>query len=116
LQPIEFRKIFKGGSDREITLLQMREFSAKAGRQAVKDYVAFPALTSLSPAATYKSTLKANAVAASYFIRGSVGMLRAVQPHAGRVPTGGPAVDRSRSTGSQHHQLGPCTYHRSTPS
>ena len=29
----------------------------------VKDYVAFPALTSLSPAATYKSTLKANVVA-----------------------------------------------------
>ena len=29
----------------------------------VKDYVAFPALTSLSPGASYKSTLKANAVA-----------------------------------------------------
>ena len=28
----------------------------------VKDYVAFPALTSLSPAATYKSTLKANVI------------------------------------------------------
>jgi NADPH-dependent stearoyl-CoA 9-desaturase len=28
-----------------------------------KDYVAFPALTALSPGATYKSTLKANAVA-----------------------------------------------------
>jgi hypothetical protein len=42
LQPIEFSKIFKGGSDREITLLQMREFSAKAGTQVVKDYVAFP--------------------------------------------------------------------------
>ena len=41
----------------------MREFSVKAGRQVVKDYVAFPALTSLSPAATYKSTLKANIVA-----------------------------------------------------
>jgi linoleoyl-CoA desaturase len=41
----------------------VREFSAKAGRQVLKDYVAFPALTSLSPAATYKSTLKANAVA-----------------------------------------------------
>ena len=63
LQPIEFSKIFKGGSDRDITLLQLWEFSAKAGRQVVKDYVAFPALTSLSPAATYKSTLKANVVA-----------------------------------------------------
>jgi hypothetical protein len=41
----------------------VREFSAKAGRQVVKDYVALPALTSLSPAATYKSTLMANVVA-----------------------------------------------------
>jgi linoleoyl-CoA desaturase len=63
LQPIEFSKIFKGGSARETTLLQVREFSAKAGRQVLKDYVAFPALTSLSPSATYKSTVKANAVA-----------------------------------------------------
>ncbi len=63
LQPIEFGKIFKAGPDRDTTLRQMREFSAKAGRQVVKDYVAFPALTSLSPAATYKSTLRANAVA-----------------------------------------------------
>jgi NADPH-dependent stearoyl-CoA 9-desaturase len=63
LQPIELGKILKAGPDREITLLQTREFSAKAGRQVLKDYVAFPALTSLSPAATYKSTLKANVVA-----------------------------------------------------
>ena len=39
------------------------EFLAKAGRQVVKDYVAFPALTSLSPGATYRSTLTANATA-----------------------------------------------------
>jgi NADPH-dependent stearoyl-CoA 9-desaturase len=63
LQPIESDKILKGGSDRESTLLQVREFLAKAGRQVVKDYVAFPALSSLSPVATYKSTLKANIVA-----------------------------------------------------
>jgi linoleoyl-CoA desaturase len=63
LQPIEFGKILKGGSDRETTLRQIHEFSAKAARQVVKDYVAFPALTSLSPVATYKSTLKANIVA-----------------------------------------------------
>jgi fatty acid desaturase len=63
LQPIEFRKIFTDGPDRETTLLQMREFSAKAARQVFKDYVAFPALAALLPAATYKSTLKANMVA-----------------------------------------------------
>src|ERR1700751_3378637 len=63
LQPIEFGKIFTDGPARETTVLQVREFSAKAGRQVLKDYVSFPALTALSPAATYKSTLMANAVA-----------------------------------------------------
>ena len=62
MQPIEFGKILKGGSEGETTLPQVREFSAKAGRQVVKDYVALPALTSLSPA-TYKSALMANVVA-----------------------------------------------------
>jgi NADPH-dependent stearoyl-CoA 9-desaturase len=62
-QPIELGKTLKAGPDRETTVRRVREFSAKAGRQVLKDYVAFPALTSLSPAATYKSTLKANVVA-----------------------------------------------------
>jgi NADPH-dependent stearoyl-CoA 9-desaturase len=62
-QPIELGKVLKAGPDREITLLQIREFAVKAGRQAVKDYVAFPGLTSLSPGASYKATLKANVVA-----------------------------------------------------
>jgi len=63
LQPIEFSKAFKAGPDRAISIQQIREFAVKAGRQVVKDYVTFPALTSLSPAASYKSTLKANVVA-----------------------------------------------------
>ena len=63
LQPLDFGKILKGGSEGEATLLQVREFWAKAGRQVVKDYVAFPAFTGLSPAATCKSTLTANVVA-----------------------------------------------------
>jgi NADPH-dependent stearoyl-CoA 9-desaturase len=63
LQLIELSKVLKTGSDRDITLLQVREFTAKATRQVIKDYVAFPALTSLSPGATYKSTLKANILA-----------------------------------------------------
>jgi NADPH-dependent stearoyl-CoA 9-desaturase len=62
-QQIEFSKVFKRGPEREVTIVQLREFSAKAARQVVKDYVAFPALTSLSPLATYKSTLKANIMA-----------------------------------------------------
>jgi fatty acid desaturase len=63
LQLIELSKVLERGSDRDTTLLQVREFTAKAGRQVVKDYVAFPALTSLSPGATYRSTLTANVVA-----------------------------------------------------
>ncbi len=62
-QTVDFEKILKAGPERDATLKLAREFSVKAGRQLVKDYVAFPALTSLSPAATYTSTLKANAVA-----------------------------------------------------
>jgi fatty acid desaturase len=63
LQPLELEKFFKGQSDRKANHVRVRELSIKAGRQVFKDYVAFPALTSLSPGATYKSTLTANAVA-----------------------------------------------------
>ena len=63
LQPLELEKFFKGQSDRKAVLVQVREFSIKAGRQVVKDYAAFPALTSLSPGATYNSTLTADALA-----------------------------------------------------
>jgi NADPH-dependent stearoyl-CoA 9-desaturase len=63
LQPIEFGKILKQGPGRDLTLRQIREFSTKAGQQLIKDYVAFPALTSVSAAATFTSTLKANVVA-----------------------------------------------------
>ena len=62
-QSIDFEKIVKPGPERDFTLQQVREWSTKVGRQATKDYVAFPALTSLSPAATYRSTLKANVAA-----------------------------------------------------
>jgi fatty acid desaturase len=63
LQHLELGRIFKGRDDRDATIERVREFSAKAGRQVLKDYVAYPAVTSLSPGATFKSTLKANAVA-----------------------------------------------------
>ncbi len=63
LQHLELGKIFKGRDDRKATLVRMREFGIKAGEQVAKDYVVWPALTSLSPGATFKSTLKANAVA-----------------------------------------------------
>jgi fatty acid desaturase len=63
LQHLELGKMSKGRDDRGATRVRMREFAAKAGRQVVKDYVAYPAVTSLSPAATYRSTLTANAMA-----------------------------------------------------
>ena len=63
LQHIELGKIAKGRDDRAATLVRLREFGVKAGHQIGKDYVAYPALTSLSPWATYGSTAKANAVA-----------------------------------------------------
>ncbi len=63
LQHLELGKIFKGRDDRKATMIRVREFSVKAAHQLTKDYVAYPAITSLSPSATFKSTLKANAVA-----------------------------------------------------
>jgi linoleoyl-CoA desaturase len=63
LQHLELGKAFKGRDDRRATLIRLREFSTKAGRQLVKDYAAYPALTSLSPAASYQSTVTANALA-----------------------------------------------------
>jgi NADPH-dependent stearoyl-CoA 9-desaturase len=70
LQHLEIGEIVKGRSEpeaNEVRLrefkIRLREFSAKVGRQVFKDYVAFPALTSLSPGATYTSTLTANTMA-----------------------------------------------------
>lgn len=63
LQHVELGKIFKGRDNRDDSKIRAGEFAAKAGAQLVKDYVAYPAITSLSPGATYRSTLTANAVA-----------------------------------------------------
>jgi NADPH-dependent stearoyl-CoA 9-desaturase len=70
LQHLEIGKVAKGRSDPEVTevrlrefKVRLREFSIKVGRQVFKDYIAYPALTSLSPGATYTSTLAANALA-----------------------------------------------------
>jgi NADPH-dependent stearoyl-CoA 9-desaturase len=64
VQHLQIGKIVKGRADREATKVRLRAASAKAGRQLFKDYVAFPALTSLlSPVATYKSTATANVMA-----------------------------------------------------
>jgi len=62
-QHLEIGKFMKGRVDRDDFLVRLREAGTKVGRQLLKDYVAFPALTSLSPGATYASTVKANAMA-----------------------------------------------------
>jgi linoleoyl-CoA desaturase len=63
LQHLELRKIRDGPQARAAMFNRLREFSAKAAHQVVKDYVAYPALTALSPRAGFASTVKANAVA-----------------------------------------------------
>jgi NADPH-dependent stearoyl-CoA 9-desaturase len=63
LQHVEIGKIVKGRADHEEARRRIDEFLAKASRQVFKDYVAFPALTAASPRATFRSTLKANAMA-----------------------------------------------------
>jgi linoleoyl-CoA desaturase len=63
LQHVELGKIFKGRDNRDESKARAREFAIKAGHQVVKDYIAYPALTSMSPGATFSSTLKANVVA-----------------------------------------------------
>ncbi|MBS4729066.1 fatty acid desaturase [Mycobacterium sp. SM1] len=63
LQHVELGKVVKGRAAPEDTRVRLRLFARKAGRQLFKDYVAFPALTSLSPGATFTSTVKATAMA-----------------------------------------------------
>jgi linoleoyl-CoA desaturase len=62
LQHLELRKIVDPQT-RPATLVRLREFTTKAGRQLAKDFLAFPAVTSLSPWATFGSTVKANLAA-----------------------------------------------------
>ena len=62
LQHLELRKILKPDT-RAATVVRLREFTTKAGRQLAKDYLVFPAVTALSPHAGFGSTLKANIAA-----------------------------------------------------
>src|SRR6201987_658196 len=55
LQHLEMGKLFKGRANRAATQVRLREMSAKAGKHLVKDYVAFPAVTSVSPGAPGKA-------------------------------------------------------------
>jgi fatty acid desaturase len=63
LQHVEIGKIVKRRMEHDDARQRVDEFLVKAGRQVFKDYVAFPALTGLSPGATYRSALTANLTA-----------------------------------------------------
>ena len=63
LQHVEIGKIVMKRMDDEDAGERVQEFFRKAAHQVGKDYVAFPALTSLSPGASFTSTLKANVLA-----------------------------------------------------
>ncbi|MGI9124654.1 MAG: fatty acid desaturase family protein, partial [Mycobacterium sp.] len=62
LQHLELRKIYNAQT-RAATVVRLKEFSAKVTRQVTKDYLAYPALTALSPWAGFGSTVKANVLA-----------------------------------------------------
>ncbi|WP_137874399.1 fatty acid desaturase [Rhodococcus sp. Q] len=55
-QHVELGKVAKGRDDREETKRKLREVGDKVGKQLVKDYVVFPALTGKA----WKSTMSAN--------------------------------------------------------
>ena len=62
LQHLELRKL-RHADTRAATVTRARELGAKAMRQLTKDFLAYPALTSLSPAASFTGTVKANLLA-----------------------------------------------------
>lgn len=62
LQHLELRKILQPET-RAATIVRFQELSTKAARQLAKDFVVYPALTVLSPRATFGSTVKANLLA-----------------------------------------------------
>ncbi|MDF3311930.1 fatty acid desaturase [Rhodococcus sp. T2V] len=59
IQLLELGKVTRGRDDRELTKTRGREVLAKLGRQTLKDYLVYPALTGTA----WKSTAKANATA-----------------------------------------------------
>ncbi|QSE77773.1 fatty acid desaturase family protein [Rhodococcus koreensis] len=59
IQLLELGKVTRGRDDRDLTKKRGKEVLAKLGRQTLKDYVVYPALTGTA----WKSTTKANATA-----------------------------------------------------
>ncbi len=60
---LELRTLFNARADRAAATAELRARLAKAGRQLAKDYLAAPALTSLSPWASFTATATATMLA-----------------------------------------------------
>ncbi len=63
VQHLEIGKIVRHRDDRAETRRKVAEVRSKVGRQVVKDYLAYPALTAASPGTGFRRTLTANLLA-----------------------------------------------------
>ncbi|MUM16497.1 fatty acid desaturase [Mycobacterium sp. CBMA271] len=62
-QHLELGKVAQGRADKAEFKTKRDQVLAKIGKQVAKDYVAFPALSALSPVGSYRKTVTANALA-----------------------------------------------------
>ncbi|NMK55871.1 fatty acid desaturase, partial [Staphylococcus capitis] len=62
-QHLELGKVAQGRADKEEFRVKRQAALTKMGKQVAKDYVAFPALSALSPAGSYRKTVTANLLA-----------------------------------------------------
>ena len=63
VQHLELGKVAKGRVSKEETRRKLAEVGEKVGKQMLKDYALTPAVSSLSPAASFRKTLTANIMA-----------------------------------------------------
>ncbi|MBT1192305.1 fatty acid desaturase family protein [Rhodococcoides kroppenstedtii] len=63
VQHLELGKVAKGRVSKEETRRKLAEVGEKVGKQMLKDYALTPAVSSLSPAASFRKTLTANLMA-----------------------------------------------------
>lgn len=62
-QHLELGKVAQGRADKEEFRIKRQAALTKMGKQVTKDYAAFPALSALSPAGSYRKTVTANLLA-----------------------------------------------------
>ncbi|MFT4043609.1 MAG: fatty acid desaturase [Gordonia sp. (in: high G+C Gram-positive bacteria)] len=62
LHDLELKEFIKGDKPKEVAIPQIKEFTRKVGKQVVKDYVLFPALTGPNFRRTLTANLTANLI------------------------------------------------------